>query len=190
MNKTCNSIFLGHHACKMDGGKKFVRKNAPFLSEFRNGQSNNPFLGSGYYFWDDNLEAAEFWGNRHYKGKFYILKANIVVEDSLFLDLVGNRSDMKYIAEAAKMFQDYKELGANWTLAEFIELLKKQNKSSEFQGIFPFEVIRAIDSFAAKNKQNPRQFVNKKNNYTLLDPRIIICVVSKNKSILQNKQLT
>ena len=32
-----------------------------------------PFAGEGYYFWEDNMDAAEWWGDVHYiqKGKEY-----------------------------------------------------------------------------------------------------------------------
>ena len=39
-----------------------------------------PFAGEGYYFWEDNIDAAEWWGDVHYiqKGKEYrIFRINL-----------------------------------------------------------------------------------------------------------------
>lgn len=55
-------------------------------------------------------------------------------------------------------------------------------------GIFPFKVIRAVDMLP-RDEQSKWYFVSGKRNYTLLDPRIVICITEKNALILQSKNI-
>ncbi|MDD2582996.1 MAG: hypothetical protein PHR66_13485, partial [Desulfuromonadaceae bacterium] len=57
---------IGHHTCSKKNGKAFILENAPFLSEYNETGKVLKFLGTGYYFWDDNIEMAHNWGRSHF----------------------------------------------------------------------------------------------------------------------------
>lgn len=179
---------IGHHTCKLEGDKEFVLKNAPFKS-MKNSSGNYPFLGEGYYFWDNNIEIAHHWGETHCKKKYYIVETKLKIEDEIFLDLVGNRTDMINFAELHKTFSEKYNRGKKYPIGKFIEVLRDLNKK-DYKGIFPWKVCRAIDLYTSNFlKHYEHLFVYKKENYTNLSPRIVICLYEKNNVILQSQIL-
>src|SRR5437762_1200734 len=94
---------IGHHVCKKDGGIEFVEKEGPFISEHKPDE-NEPFLGTGFYYWDDDRDTAKWWGNLPngaYKGCFYIIESRLIVKTNIFFDLVGNKQHMKLFVQMA-----------------------------------------------------------------------------------------
>ena len=162
---------IGHHTCSKDNGEQYVVMHAPFMSPYQPVTKKLPFLGAGYYFWDDNLEMAKFWGDRHYHGKYFILKSDLQIPVDTFLDLVGNRQDMLHIKNLLGKMKEYGFDRPNWTLGASIEAMKKIN--SKIPDFFPFEVIRAVDNSALDDDKV--FFTAGKPNYTNLNPRIVIC---------------
>jgi len=171
---------IGHHTCFKKGGETTVLKEAPFPSKT---DKEIPFLGEGYYFWDDNLDMAKFWGSRFYKNDYFVVEGIITTSKDIFLDLVGNRQDMKLFRN---LMNDFKSKGfnaENWSIGAFIEFLKQLSKYDA--KIFPYKIIRAIDHSASLVKHLTFYFVQGKENFTNLAPRILICLVEKNSVFLR-----
>jgi hypothetical protein len=182
--------FVGHHTCSNKNGKAFVEKNAPFRAVHDQEGGSHQFLGSGYYFWDDNEDVAHHWGNMHYRGAYFVLAARISTPNILLLDLVGNRQDMKYLRDVVEMFRDEIFPNKEPAIGSVLEFLQKINGQEGYAGIFPFKVIRAVDSSSNNPKfQSPMKFVGTKSNFTMLNPRIIICLIEKKSGFLHSKQL-
>ncbi|KAA0259376.1 hypothetical protein FHQ18_00425 [Deferribacter autotrophicus] len=179
---------IGHHTCEKDGTKEKVLKNAPFLSEYNEDDNKTPFLGTGYYFWDNNIEMARLWGKWHYKNGYYIIEAKLILKKPDFFDLVGNRADMIYFRKLIKILEK-KFRDKKWTVGKAIEFLKRLN--NKCNGIFPFKVIRAVnDSDRIRRLKRGKEKYNFSNkDYIFLDPRIMICFVEKNDDIILNKKL-
>ncbi len=180
-------ITTGHHTCANRNDKTFILQNAPFYSEFNKEQDKIPFLGGGYYFWDDNLAAAHFWGENHYKGNYCIYESVLNIEDDKFLDLVGSRKDMiklkMLIEKFAFVFQ-----GENVCLGEMLEYFKNLDILSP--GIFPIDAVRAIDSAKPKKNSDIMYFNNKsKNHYIDLFPRLIICFYTKKPVLFRSPKI-
>jgi hypothetical protein len=180
---------IGHHACKLDGGANFVLTNAPFRS-VKNNDGNFPFLGEGYYFWDNNVERAHIWGKQHYHKKYYILQCEIELKGDSFLDLVGNRSDMIQFLYLYHTLSARFNKGQEWYIGNFIEFLKKLHVRKEYRGVFPWKMIRVVDHIKTGHpKQNVIRFVCKKGNFTDLSPVIVICIYEINDAIIRSKVL-
>lgn len=176
---------IGHHTCSQDNGEGYVLQNAPFRSQ-QNEQINKlPFLGSGYYFWEDNFPMAEFWGNVHYNGNYYILEIVLRIEPEKYFDLVGDRAQQKHFEELIKMLQT-KLPPQKWKMGYFIELLKKLNAAEP--GIFPFEAIRAVDNTSG-HKDQKLYFSSLEQKFVILNPKYIICFLIKNEVIFKTKKI-
>lgn len=164
----------GHHTCKKSGGEAYVLKNAPFLSTIKN--SKIPFLGIGYYFWDDNIEMAKYWGWSNYNNNYYIVENDLDCQPDVFLDLVGNRKDMRLFVD---LMDDMIGRGINrekWTVGAFIEFMKRLRIHNK--DVFPYQIIRAVDN-SKINEQFKYYFVQGRGEFTNLSPIIVICVIDK-----------
>lgn len=175
-------ITIGHHACSNEGGRAHILKNAPFISSIpivgQKGKSF-PFLGAGFYFWDNDLPQAKWWGQKQYPYNFVVLEAHLELTTTTCYDLVGNRNHMIDFQEKIKAFKA--KFNKNWKIGQLIELLKKED-------IFNFESIRAQD-YLPSRKQNKQYFVDGKSNFTDLEPSIIICVIRKDSSTLLSRKI-
>jgi hypothetical protein len=184
---------VGHHTCKKDGGRTYVKKEAPFLSTYDEATGSYPFLGTGYYMWDDNLELAKWWGDNQkerFATGYFVVRADLDLQAGIFLDLVGNRQHLEWFRGLMERLKKANYNIKHWTIAQFIEFAKRVH-SADYQ-VFPFKVIRAVDHSPDSNPKSNFWsffFVKKKKNYTNLDPRLVICLLEKNDVILQNKEV-
>lgn len=169
-----------HHTAKNKGEAFQIEESAPFKCT----QSDLSYLGSGYYFWDNHFELAHWWGKVHYNREYVICEGNFEIQDIDFLDLVGSRSDMIHLSELIQKFSL-----TNQTMGTVIEKLKKLNELPSFRGIFSFLAIRSIEIKGDRNDSylNKAQLIKYTSNnvaFTNLSPRLIICMVNKNRVIL------
>ena len=141
----------GHHTCLFNGDQESVKKNSPFLAEHKPNEGKVQFLGTGYYFWDNNLELAKIWGKSHYGGKYAIIEVDFDLNSDINYDLVGNRSHQIDLVERLRI------------------LTNNSDNDLEVQ-----ELI---------------YFTEDKNNYTIINPKIVICVFDKNALNLQTKKI-
>jgi hypothetical protein len=176
---------IGHHTTEnRNNVVEILQKGAFFSAKEGN---NTPFLGEGYYFWDDNEEMAHFWGNKMKSDNYYIFSADLHINDNLFLDLVGSRQCQKWLYERAKALE--KRDGKQWSVGNLIEYLKNLALLTKNTAIFPFTAIRAIDYSQPKTNQYQIVFSDKeklKNKYTVINPVYIICILDKNDGSIQS----
>ena len=150
-------------------------------SKDRNGQlkSRPPFAGDGYYFWEDNIEAAEWWGDVHYKqrGKdSRVFKIDIDLKyDGSFLDLIGNRQHIKLIGQLIKKVKMNVDC-SGWKFYQFIAYFKRIEESRP--GVFSYKMIRFNDAKLNPKIHQPLALTGLENtpNKILLNPFYIICV--------------
>lgn len=180
---------IGHHTCLKDGGREFVENEAPFLAEYADHKGKLPFLGQGYYFWDNNLSASRWWGDnmKPYNGKYYIVESVLDIPAGTFFDLVGSRADMIYFVE---LMEKYRTQGRNkaWPIGAFIEFLKKLTRVLD-PNVFPYKVIRAIDHNSPPDEQFFVPYVKGKNYYLNLSPKLVICLLEKTSLIILTKKI-
>lgn len=168
---TNHIVTKGHHTCRKCQ-KAYAIAHAPFKSCYDKQTKNEPYLGDGYYFWDDNLPLAEWWGRCHYQDSYTILEYDLDLFGDHFLDLVGSRQDFMYFQALVDRIRQQPDC-ENFGVYKCIDLLLKIERSK--QGTFPIRIIRAMDI----SHINGIQFANNKRGRMLLDPRIIICFLIK-----------
>lgn len=180
---------IGHHTCKNNGNGKYLEKQGlpAALSEYNKEATKNPFLGTGYYFWDFNIEMAKYWGKTHYDNSYYIFEADIPYNETM-LDLVGNRQHMKLLIDLMDELKEENEESIYWEIGKFIEFLKQLAKTESYTNIFPFKSVRAIDHSSKKFSQD-YSFDESSRSFIDMNPRIIVCVMEANKETIQSFKL-
>lgn len=183
---------IGHHTCLLNGDIADILRNAPFLAENKPDEGKVQFLGTGYYFWDNNLEMAKVWGRYHYGGRYVIIGVDFDLKSDTCYDLVGNRTHQIDLTKRLEKLSE--RLGNDkpkkWTLGQFFSFMQKLAKRD--CNVFPYKMVRAIDLLRhneLKKQQVIINFVEGKKNYTLLNPKIVICAFDKNSLNLQTKKI-
>ena len=173
---------IGHHTFE-DRGKDDA-KNAPYKCT-----DINAFLGRGYYYWEDNLQLAKYWGGLRYidHGKHYFIGQSFISSDGNgFFDLIGNRKHQTYLYEVSKMLAQKRPEKGTWPIGRVIGFLKASSidPDGEFYDKFKFKLIRAVDGSLLKFKKNAK-FATTQQNFTDLNPSYIICVTEKKGILLE-----
>ena len=100
--------------------------------------NDDEWLGKGYYFWDNNIDDAHWWGNIHYSGSYIITKSAYDYHSTEYLDLVSLREHKEYIQKACFYLEKRaKKLGREEkiTIGKVIEILKKSDRNFKFKAI-------------------------------------------------------
>ena len=183
---------IGHHTCSNIGGAHSVFDRAPFRAIHDETKDKYQFLGTGYYFWDNNLELAKVWGKNHYFNQYVVVEVDFELTEANCYDLVGNRNHqidiIKKMKDLRRSLSNSKS--ENWSISNYITFMRNASKINK--DIFPFEMVRAIDlldHIKYSKKQYKIKFVDSKHNYTVLNPKIVICVFDKNSLDLNSKRV-
>lgn len=183
---------IGHHTCLKDGGEDFVLQKSPFYAEHNPAQGKHQFLGSGYYFWDNNLELSKVWGKNRCGNNYFVIEIDIDLLSENCYDLVGNRNHQIHLMNALKEYEA--ELGVDkskeWTLNQCISFLKELSNVDE--QIFPYKLVRAVDLLnheQYKEAQKLIKFTSEKGNYTIINPKIVIFAFDKQDLNLETKRI-
>lgn len=120
-----------------------VEKHGPYYCSVRypNGTlksgAKEPWLGSGYYFWDTRIDDAHWWGQNAYtsKGKGYIICHTTYDQHSPFLyDMVSNVNQLDEFIECAKLIK--KQRGLQFVSFPIVlDYLKRKTKGFNFKAI-------------------------------------------------------
>lgn len=154
-----------------------VERDGPF----RVRDIKRAYLGNGYYFWDDHFDLAHWWGEKHCNNEYIICQADFAIERDDFCDLVGSRRDQNYIAECFETFNAH-----HLNLAQLIEMLKEFEKQPHTKGSFPYKAIRAVEIQENSFEEMIVRFAPDRPGITSLTPRIIVCLINKEPTILTN----
>ena len=188
---------VGHHAMEnRDEVISYREKLGPVKSKMKEQDGTMkkipPFAGDGYYFWDDNIVAARWWGKLWYE-KHLIFKLDFELdhENGKFLDMVGSRSHINLFKELIDVIKsEFGNQCDKWGFLNYILALQKKEK--ETPGIFPFNILRFNDikSGLGNRKVIPILPKNiKKDNSIELNPYYIICVFDIHKNGFQSFEL-
>lgn len=161
---------IGYHTFKYDPSNGYDESGAPCVSKVKTKEDGSevlPFVGEGYYFWDDNIERAHLWGRQRCHGKYKIMRCPLMLQGETFLDLVGSREDIRNFS---LILEKLKEHCGDLTISKAILRLQMMSRSNP--EIFPFKIIRVMD--VSKNKGYIKFAIDKKSQM-LLNPEIFIC---------------
>ncbi|MVM34386.1 hypothetical protein GO755_30420 [Spirosoma sp. HMF4905] len=169
---------IGYHTCKKEGKIEEIEASGPFWSTHEpDDPAKHKFLGSGYYFWDNNKGMAHSYGKATYRRKYYIFEAELKLTEENFFDLVGNRIHMLAFMELVEKFKANYEASERWPVGAFIEFLKSK-------GIFPYKAIRALDSSIGIREITKFDFASQHDAFTNLSPIYIVCLLELDNTIL------
>ena len=176
------------HTCQTKGGAEKVLKEAPFLAKNDPKKNKFQFLGEGYYFWDDNIEMANIWGKFHIKNDYFIVEMDLEFSSNECFDIVGNRKHQQLIFKAFELMKKRGYNKSHWQLSNIINFLKRLSKKDK--KVFPFLMVRAIDYVPRKQyKKMKLHFIRDNNHYTIVNPKMVICVFNKKSLPLHTKTL-
>ncbi|MGO3805988.1 MAG: hypothetical protein ACTJHT_06765 [Sphingobacterium sp.] len=116
---------------------------------------SDAWLGHGYYFWEDSLRPAKYWGKRMHDNKYIIGKGRCEINEENCFYLVGSVKHNEFFVEALNQISEIGELSSNVTVPHVIDYLKKT-------GQFPFYACRAetTEAFAPSKYWTEDDFTN------------------------------
>lgn len=181
-------ITTAQHTCLNIGTDEDLLKNSPFIGIHNPIEDKHQFLGTGYYFWDDNIEMARIWGKKHCNNSYVIIETEIDINQDKCFDLVGNRKHMKALLSIVNHLKLYGYHKEKWVISQCIEFLKDKELNELFE--FNYECVRAID-YVKPREYNPQKYLFVKNtdHYTILNPKIAICIIDRKYVPLQPKTI-
>lgn len=150
--------------------------------------SNGPFkcnradawLGHGYYFWENYIDHAHWWGEKGYDKMYVICSASYDFDALYCFDLVNNYDHLHLLEELSLEIKS--KINKPVLVPKLIELLKLKN-------LFEFDAIRAPSNEAISD---PLVAMYKKGNRArlYLRPMNQICFIhKKNRLNLRNYQI-
>lgn len=145
-------------------------------------KESNAWMGFGYYFWEDDIDLAHGWGDRHYNGVDYcICKTTILYNENKCLDLVhvpAHKKKFREICSEIKEKNGYKKY-EDILIAEVFDYLNKFNQP----WMKNFEAVRVYGEKSFKNfiKQIRFDITKTRDQARLtLNPEIQWCLFNKN----------
>lgn len=131
--------------------------------------SRKAWLGEGYYFWDTFILHAHEWGQKSYRGRYFICEGSFLFDWDFVFDIVGNMEHIRTLDDAAKVLRDN---GRICTVAKSLEVIKRRTNFCK-----QYVAIRAKDEMV--NPENRLRFVENRSEYMSVRPRVQICFFDK-----------
>lgn len=186
-------LYTYQHTCEK-GQQAYILQKAPFKSSIKKGESGKqkiPFLGEGYYLWEENIPAAYRWGEIHYNNEFNVIEfEDLHISKENLLDF-SDRRNLNYFNELRNIYISKRPESANWKIGIWIEFFKKAKKLDD--KLFPFNYIRADENLPNKLENDTLKektyFVDGLDYYTFLSPLYILCIIEKKNMNFKKKRL-
>ncbi len=176
---------VGYHTIGNTGEQLTYRiKVGPVLSRIRKDKNGKevhpPMAGEGFYFWDNDLDTAHWWGKMRYgdKKKYRIFQMDFTLkyDNSTFFDLVGSMEHLKLLAKFVYEIQQDKSINTDdWKMHNYIRFLRSMNNIKP--GTFPFKIIRFNDASTNNTFRQIKLKLNDLKSFTYINPIFIICVL-------------
>ena len=169
-----------HHTLGNQGNSKDIIASGPIK-----GVSANNYFGEGYYFWDDNLKHAMWWGKKQYQNKYYIFEANVVFDLNKMFD-VTDRSCISFLKDVVDEFLEGDIDLSGYFLGPILTLLFEEEIKTKKQ-LFPYLYAKGIDlnnDYSSRMNYSP-----KTKSYFLLNPTTFFCIFNVENIHLQTFKL-
>jgi len=145
-----------------------IEKNGPFKCE-----SKTAWLGTGYYFWEQFIENAQWWGKQIHGGNYIICSSSYDRFSDDCLDLIDNDDDLKTVREFIEELKRKGKYTASTSLSRVIELFKNE---------FNIKAAR-INGIGSKRGsfEDHKVYINKEKTNIFIDlmPPIQVCIYDK-----------
>jgi hypothetical protein len=138
-----------------------LEQNGPIICT-----DENAWLGTGYYFWDTDIDNAHWWGKVHCRNNYLILRADAQYDDVEHLKIFSDLSNLLS-----------KELhgGKRVRVSEVIEMFLEMDDFS-FQAIRAAHVVNGTRIF----------FTEKGKEFMSLQPKVQVCLFNNAALSLHN----
>lgn len=153
-----------------------VETNGPFPCKWE-----NTWLGDGFYFWEEFIGLAHWWGKTRRKGSYIICKAECDFDEIKCLDLVGEMKHVRFFQEAIEVMNQNNKINSTTTVSRVINFMKE-----EFKSRFLFEAIRVygINSISPSQPISSEYssrflFEVSKGSYLDVLPAVQLCLFKK-----------
>ncbi len=167
-----------YQTLKFKGNDEEVQRHGPYKCS-----DSKAWLHQGYYFWEQFIEPAHYWGKTWNKGRYIIARGQCLITDSELFDLVGNTDHIKQIREVFEYLADQGLVNENTTVSHVIDFLIKTNT-------FDFIAARAIttESFAGYKYLKLNYEAGKKTSL-IMNPAIQICIYDLEKAYFEGFEI-
>lgn len=145
------------------GNPDYVEEHGPFICK------SHPWLGVGYYFWDNLLTRAHWWGRIHCKNQYMICEAYAIIDDEKYLDLACNMEQLKWFKKCFEVI-NVKHQGCVKTVSFVIHKLMRDNN-------FPFQAVRVLSEKCGGDEGEV--FVPHNHSFLNFSPPMQICIYDK-----------
>jgi len=152
-----------------------VRQHGPFICE-----SENAWLGHGYYFWDTFKHLPHWWGETWIKGDYIVCKAECDFDTNICFDLYGDTEHQDLFGAILDVMRDEGLVDEETTVSDVIYHLEQK------LGIFHWRAIRVagVHTIAPHIAQGKYTFrlIFDPNLRAFLEykPAVQICLFDKN----------
>lgn len=161
-----------------------VEENGPFTCRWE-----NTWLGDGYYFWQEFIELAHWWGENHRNGEYIICQAECDFDERC-LDLVGNMEHVRTFRDSLKIMQTRGKADTNTTVSRVLRFMQGEFASFNYEAIRVYG-INSISPNQHKSKDYSQRLafeVDKQHYFDFL-PAVQICFFTKTALNLRNYQI-
>lgn len=140
---------------------------------------NNPWLGTGYYFWDSFIEMAHWWGEHHYHGNYIIIETDSPFQENEIFDLINNHEHIKKFANYIEILEE--KTGKEITVPQAIEHMKKHTQFSAMYKAIRADGRLSISHHYEDNKPYIRRIKFNLDNEQYLDllPPWQLCILNR-----------
>lgn len=159
-----------YQTLKYRGNNAIVKEHGPYKCE-----EENAWLHSGFYFWEEFIEPAHYWGKKHNSNNYIITKGKCYITPENLFDLVGNLVQRREFGEIIKELNNSKILNQDSTVRHVIDFLQKC-------GVFEYVACRA-DTTSSFKSYELRQIIyaTSKETRLILNPAVQMCIYNLEK---------
>ncbi|MDR1090505.1 MAG: hypothetical protein LBL79_05450 [Prevotella sp.] len=156
-----------YHTVEDRGDPEHIENYGPFKCKRK-----DAWLGDGYYFWENYIDNAHWWGKHSYNDNYVICYTESDYKQNDCLDLT-NSSVLEDFKEIINIACRKNIINKNATIPAIIEKLQNSNS-------FPYKIIKIRSEYTKTfNPENARKFNKNQQQFIDFSPPIQICFKDK-----------
>jgi hypothetical protein len=126
-----------YHTLTFKNNNEFIAENGPILCD-----KDDAWLSPGYYFWEESIKAAHYWGQNRIRKDYIIFQAECFIDENTCFDLVGSVPHRDELNTLFHQLVDEGLISRETTVGHVIDFLRKA-------GIFKYPSckVESTDAF-------------------------------------------
>lgn len=175
-----------YHTVEDRDNDAYILSNGPFKCTIENhmNDKNPPWLGEGYYFWEDIQDSIN-WGRLAHYSKWIVCCSAYDFDNKNFLDLANHPRHIHLFREWCEMLRSAKA-DYRFSVLEVLQFVK-----DELGDLFPYKAVRSYSSRVKRNGGYivPYNPYKKMLSEVYQSPYIQICVWDKDAFLIEKLQI-